>query len=171
VEFGCRAKPNDLLQRTRPPGKVGTTMRASRLGRACRPSLRMVFAERTGGRNPLCPTQRAGLPPTRPCVLESPHAGNRLIRSVEALRRKLRGLGRSSRIPLRRRREWPMRQLRRNAWNRGCGRPGPRRATRTDHASDWAAGRNEIWKSASPPPAASANAKAARRVYEKWSSE
>src|SRR5882672_10552591 len=105
---------------------------------------------------------------------------NGFIRSVEALRRKLRGLGAVVEDPAatapgmadaaaqKKRLEQPLREA------------GTRAGGRTDRASDWAAGRKEIRKFTSPPPAAadgrstpaaSANAKAARRAYKKWSSE
>jgi hypothetical protein len=104
---------------------------------------------------------------------------NGVIRSVEALRRKLRGLGAVVEDPSAApRMADAAAQKKRLEQGLRDARTPP--GDRTDHASDWAAGRKEIRKSASPPPAAadgrrtpaaSANVKAARRAYKKWSSE
>jgi hypothetical protein len=105
--------------------------------------------------------------------------GDGFVRSVEALRRKLRGLGAavedSAAAPGMADAAAQKKRLEQRL--REAGTPA---SDRTDHAFDRAAGRKEIRKSALPPPAAadgrrtpaaSANAKAARRAYKKSSSE
>jgi hypothetical protein len=105
---------------------------------------------------------------------------NGFIRSVEALRRELRGLGAVVEDPAARAPGMADAAAQKKRLEQRLRDAGTPAGDRTDHASDRAAGRKEIRKSASPPPAAadgrrtpaaSANVKAARRAYKKWSSE
>jgi hypothetical protein len=118
-----------------------------------------------------CPTLWAGLPPTRPCVLESPHAGYRVYPIGRgAASETARSWGGRQGSCWDGAGKWPMRQHAKRLELR-LREAGSRRVTEFTTPPEWAARRKH--KSASPPPAAAdgPNAKAARRAYKKWSLE